>query len=267
FAAAGEEVDAGGRRGRGFAEARARPEGNLYEAVRERIAEEQGQGRHVLIAAVSAGSRDRLGHVLRDHRLDPRQMVADGAGLEVLPAGATGFAVLGLEHGFSATDIAVIAEQDIFGDRMARPARKRAKADRFLTELASFAEGDFVVHVEHGVGRYQGLETLDVGGAPHDCLKVVYQGNDKLYIPVENIEVLSRYSAEDTPVQLDRLGGAQWQARKARVKQRLRDIAQQLMRTAAARALRSSDAIQAPPGLYDEFAARFPYAETEDQTK
>jgi hypothetical protein len=178
----------------------------------------------VLIAAVSAGSRDRLDHVLGDHGLTRRVVVADGAALEALPLGTTGFAVLGLEHGFTAADLAVIAEQDIFGDRMSRPARKRAKADRFLTELTSFAENDFVVHVEHGVGRYQGLETLDVGGAPHDCLKIVYEGNDKLYIPVENIEVLSRYSAEDAPVQLDRLGGAQWQARKARVKQRLRDI-------------------------------------------
>ena len=196
-----------------------------------------------------------------------RQAVTDWAQAEALPAETTGFAVLGLENGFTAENLAVIAEQDILGDRMSRPARKRAKADRFLTELASFAEGDFVVHVDHGVGRYEGLETLDVGGAPHDCLKVVYEGNDKLYVPVENIEVLSRYSAEDTPVQLDRLGGAQWQARKARVKQRLRDIAAQLMRTAAARALRSTDPISPPAGLYDEFCARFPYAETDDQTK
>ena len=267
FADTGSEIDAGGRRGQDFVEARARPEVNLYEAVRERIAAEQARGRQVVIAAVSAGTRDRLEHVLGDHGLARRQAVADWAQAEALPAETTGFAVLGLENGFTADDLAVIAEQDILGDRMSRPARKRAKADRFLTELASFAEGDFVVHVDHGVGRYEGLETLDVGGAPHDCLKVVYEGNDKLYVPVENIEVLSRYSAEDTPVQLDRLGGAQWQARKARVKQRLRDIAAQLMRTAAARALRSTDPISPPAGLYDEFCARFPYAETDDQTK
>ncbi|HEX7198488.1 MAG TPA: transcription-repair coupling factor, partial [Dongiaceae bacterium] len=267
FAAAGSEVDAGGRRGQDFAEARTRPEVSLYDAVRERVVAEQRQGRRVVIAAVSPGSRDRLEHVLGDHGVARRQVVADGTAVEALPPGVLGFATLGLEHGFTAADIAVIAEQDILGDRMARPAKKRARADRFLTELASFAAGDFVVHVEHGVGRYEGLETLDVGAAPHDCLKVVYEGNDKLYVPVENIEVLSRYSAEDVPVALDKLGGAQWQARKARVKQRLRDIAQQLMRTAAARALRSVDSIQPPSGLYDEFCARFPYAETEDQTK
>ncbi|HKF62722.1 MAG TPA: transcription-repair coupling factor, partial [Dongiaceae bacterium] len=153
FAAAGSEVDAGGRRGQDFAEARTRPEVSLYDAVRERVVAEQGQGRQVVIAAVSPGSRDRLEHVLGDHGLARRQAVADGAAVEALPSGVLGFATLGLEHGFTAKDIAVIAEQDILGDRMARPAKKRAKADRFLTELASFAGGDFVVHVEHGVGR------------------------------------------------------------------------------------------------------------------
>ncbi len=267
FAGAEGEADAGGRRGRDFAEARARPEVNLYDAVRERIGEEHTAGRRVLIAAVSEGSRDRLEHVMADHGLARGHQPASWPAAQELPADAVGFVVLSLDHGFTAGDLAVIAEPDILGDRMARPAKKRAKADRFLTELASFNAGDFVVHVDHGVGRYEGLETLDVGGAPHDCLKMVYDGNDKLYVPVENIEVLSRYSAEDTPVALDRLGGLQWQTRKARVKQRLQDIAQQLMRTAAARATRLADAVQPPAGLFDEFAARFPYAETDDQTK
>ena len=235
--------------------------------MRQRIAEEQAAGRRVLIAAVSEGSRDRLEHVMADHGLARGQQPADWPAAEALPRDVVGFVLLALDHGFVAGDLAVIAEPDILGDRMARPARKRARADRFLTELASFSEGDFVVHVDHGVGRYEGLETLDVGGAPHDCLKMVYEGNDKLYVPVENIEVLSRYSAEDTPAQLDRLGGLQWQSRKARVKQRLQDIAQQLMRTAAARATRHADAVLPPAGLFDEFAARFPYAETDDQTK
>jgi transcription-repair coupling factor (superfamily II helicase) len=267
FAGPEGEPDEGGRRAQDFAEARSRPDVSLYDAVRQRVALEQRAGRRVLITAVTTGSRERLEHLLADHGLSGRATVTDWREAEELSPQTVGFAVLGIEHGFVADDIAVIAEQDILGERMSRPTRRRAKADRFLNELASFAEGDFVVHVDHGVGRYHGLETLDVDSAPHDCLKVVYEGNDKLYVPVENIDVLSRYSAEDAPVQLDRLGGAQWQARKARVKQRLRDIAQQLMKTAAARALRSTDVIQPPVGTFDEFCARFPYAETEDQTK
>src|SRR5690606_22377333 len=130
-----------------------------------------------------------------------------------------------------------------------------------------FSAGDFVVHADHGIGRYEGLETLDVGGAPHDCLRLTYAGNDKLYVPVENIEVLSRYGGEDAIVELDKLGGAAWHARKARVKQRIRDIAAQLMKVAAQRAIKESEPLTAPPGLFDEFCARFPYAETEDQQR
>jgi transcription-repair coupling factor (superfamily II helicase) len=124
-----------------------------------------------------------------------------------------------------------------------------------------------VVHADHGIGRYEGLETLDVGGAPHDCLRVIYDGNDKLFVPVENIEVLSRYGGEDAIVALDKLGSAAWQGRKAKVKQRIRDIAQQLLKIAAQRKLKDTEPMQRPEGVYDEFCARFPYAETEDQLR
>ncbi len=109
--------------------------------------------------------------------------------------------------------------------------------------------------------------TLDVGGAAHACLKVIYQGDEKLFVPVENIEILSRFGSEDAEATLDKLGGVAWQSRKARVKQRIKDIADQLIKVAAARELREGESISTPEGLYDEFAARFPYAETEDQLK
>jgi transcription-repair coupling factor (superfamily II helicase) len=163
--------------------------------------------------------------------------------------------------------MAVIAEADIVGDRLARPAKKRKRPDQFLAELANFAEGDFVVHVDHGIGRYDGLATLDVGGAPHDCLRVIYDGGDKLFVPVENIDVLSRYSSEDAVVQPDKLGGLGWQTRKARVKQRIREIAGQLIKTAAERQVRSGVVMQPSEGIYDEFSARFPYVETDDQSR
>ena len=94
-----------------------------------------------------------------------------------------------------------------------------------LAEAAALSQGDLIVHQEHGVGRYEGLKTLDVQGAPHDCLDLCYHGGDKLYLPVENIELVSRYGAEDAEAQLDKLGGVAWQGRKARAKQRLRDMA------------------------------------------
>jgi len=260
-------IDAGGRPGRDFAEARAQPDVNLYDAVRAQIEEHQRAGRRVVVAAFSAGSLDRLAHLLREHGVTRQQPVADWPAAMAVPVHTAAFAVLGLENGFTAEDFAVIGEQDVLGDRLIRPARKRKRSDQFLAELSNFSEGDYVVHVEHGIGRYDGLETLEVGGAPHDCLRVIYEGGDKLFVPVENIEVLSRYRAEDASVQLDRLGGTAWQARKARVKQRIRDIADQLIRTAAARAVKPGDVMTPPEGLYDEFCARFPYPETEDQLR
>src|SRR5262249_52399618 len=201
------------------------------------------------------------------HGVVSRQPVEDGPAALSLPAGVLGMAVLGLDQGFVAEGLTVIGEADILGDRLARPAKARRRSDKFLAELATFAAGDYVVHVEHGIGRYDGLATLEVGGAPHDCLRILYEGGDKLFVPVENIEVLSRYGAEDAVVQLDRLGGAAWQARKARIKQRIREIAHQLIRIAAERLVRPRAVMVPPEGLYDEFCARVPYAETEDQSR
>ena len=92
-----------------------------------------------------------------------------------------------------------------------------------------------MVHVDHGIGRFVGLQTIEAAGAPHDCLELHYAESAKLYLPVENIELLSRYGSEDASVQLDRLGGAGWQTRKARLKNRIREMAGELIKIAAAR--------------------------------
>ncbi|MGE0161789.1 MAG: transcription-repair coupling factor [Dongiaceae bacterium] len=257
--------DAGGRKGRDFADARAQPDVNVFDALRAHVAGLQAAGVRAIVAGYTAGSLDRLSHLLRDHGIDRQQSLPHWSDLPALPADHVGLIALPLEAGFQADGIAVIAEADVVGDRLARPARKRRRTDEFLAELANFAEGDYVVHVDHGIGRYDGLATLDVGGAPHDCLRVIYDGNDKLFVPVENIEVLSRYSSEDAIVQLDKLGGLGWQTRKARVKQRIREIAGHLIKTAAERQIRAGVVMQPPEGLYDEFCARFPYVETDDQ--
>ncbi|MGD9743365.1 MAG: transcription-repair coupling factor [Dongiaceae bacterium] len=264
---AGGWQDAGARKGRDFADARAQAQANLYSVVRAHFDTEQRSGRRPVLAAFTAGSLDRLDHLLAEHGLDRRQRCRSWAEVAALPKDVTGLVVLGIEHGFATRDIGLVTEQDILGDRLARPAQRRRRTDQFLAELAHFAEGDLVVHVEHGVGRYEALETLDVGGAPHDCLKVIYDGGDKLYIPVENIEVLSRFGSEEAAVPLDKLGGTGWQSRKARVKQRIREIAQHLIRTAAQRQLHAGQTVAPPEGLYDEFCARFPYVETEDQQR
>ncbi|NYZ11965.1 transcription-repair coupling factor [Azospirillum sp. RWY-5-1] len=261
------QMDAGGRRGHDFAEERARPDVNVFDAVKERLRDLRADGRKVLVAGYSAGSRDRLMAVLADHGiegLEPADSIEDTRRFD---RKITGMVVLGIEHGFSARDMAVITEQDILGDRLVRPAKKKRKAANFIAEYTALNPGDLVVHMDHGIGRYDGLETLAVSGAPHDCLRLVYEGGDKLYVPVENIEVLSRYGSEDAGAQLDKLGGAGWQGRKARVKKRLKDMAEALLRIAAERELKRADPVMTPEGLYQEFAARFPYPETDDQLK
>ena len=261
----GPTVDMGGRTGRSFAAERAAGDVNVFDALAAHIGALSQSGRKVVLASWSVGARDRLGQVMLDHGLTLLRPVESEADLAKLPEGAAGLAVLPLESGFEAPDIAVIGDQDVLGDRLVAPARRRRRAVDALTEAASLSAGDLVVHVDHGIGRFEGLKTIEAAGAPHDCLELVYAGNDRLFLPVENIDLLTRYGAEGSEADLDKLGGVGWQNRKARLKKRIRDIADALIRTAAARLMKKAPELPPPAGLYDEFAARFPYEETEDQ--
>src|SRR5207248_4275657 len=107
--------------------------------------------------------------------------------------------------------------------------------------------------------------TLEVSGAPHDCLELHYAAETKLFLPVENIELLSRYGSDHANVELDRLGGSGWQARKAKLKNRIREIAGELIKIAAERQLHEAPRLTVGAGAYDEFCAGFPYEETDDQ--
>ena len=106
-----------------------------------------------------------------------------------------------------------VTEQDILGDRMVRARGRARRSQNFLSEASALATGDLVTHIEHGVGRYLGLKAIEVQSAPHDCLELQYDGG-KLFLPVENIELLTRFGSEEAGVQLDKLGGVGWQHRK-----------------------------------------------------
>lgn len=251
-----------GKVGRTFAPERAEEGRNVFDAVREHIDLLRQARKRVIIACWTQGSLERLSSILEENGVRP--IAATESWLDA--AGGTGISavVLGLEAGFESTDLAVISEQDILGDRLIRRTKKQRKAADFITELSSLAPGDLVVHVDHGIGRFEGLQAIEVQGAPHDCLFLTYHGGDRLFLPVENIELLSRYGSDDAGANLDRLGGGSWQARKAKLKKRIRDIAEKLIKTAAARELRSGDVMEVPEG-YREFCARFGFQETDDQ--
>jgi transcription-repair coupling factor (superfamily II helicase) len=274
---------------------------NVYDAVVEHVDALRKDGRKVVLASYSKGSRERFAGLLKDHGLDRMALVdtwqeALGASAPLPLAGGVGggtdrersrtsgntspppsppasgrgaivtLVVLPLDHGFSTPDVALLTEQDMLGDRLVRRTRRKKSADAFLAELATLTPGDLVVHSDHGIGRYEGLTSIPVGKSPHDCVALSYAGGDKLYVPVENIDVLSRYGAENEGVALDKLGGVAWQARKSRMKERIREIAGELIKTAAERALRPAE-IAEPDGAYAEFVNRFPYEETDDQDR
>ncbi len=262
-------IEIGGRLGHDFSAERQQSNLNLFDVVAVRLRELAKTGRQTIVAGLTVGSRNRLARLLAEHGMEQVEQVATGKGLAGLPEGTVATAVLNLEHGFVTETMAVVTEQDILGDRVARSSRKKTRRDteRFLEEASQLAEGDIVVHVEHGIGRFDGLQTLNLGDAPHDCLRLVYDGDDKLFVPVENTEVLSRYGSHDSIVQLDRMGSASWQARRARLKERITEMAGELLKIAAERKTKPGPPMRATQGFYQEFAARFPFQETDDQEK
>ena len=290
FAAPGDDTP-DTKKARDFADIRALPDGDVMEELKlhlsslraqrsnpaPELTEKAGDGllrrdaprndRKVIIAAYSEGSLQRLKAMMEGADIANIHVIQDPAQLKNLKPFEIGLTVLALDHGFTAPDLAVLTEADILGDRLSRKAAKRKKADNFLREVSALDEGDLVTHIDHGIGKFLELETVTIGKVHHDCLKIEYAGGDKLFVPVENIDVLSRFGSDEGTTQLDKLGGAGWQARKARVKKDLMAMADGLLKIAAARTLKKSDPIAIEPEKYNAFAAKFPYAETEDQDR
>jgi len=267
-------IDAGGRVGRSFAPERQQENLSLFGALAYHVRARRASSA-VVIASWSDGARERLQGLLEDEGIDDIRLITDareidgwgGAGQSQpdharfpLPLYLT---VWPLEEGFTGGGLTVISEQDVLGDRLIRPKRKTKRAENYLTEAQTLSPGDLVVHVDHGVGRFTGLETVTAMGAPHECVALEYAGGDRLFLPVENIELLSRYGHEAGL--LDKLGGGAWQSKKAKLKERIRQIADKLIRVAAERELRKAPMLEAPEDMWEAFCARFPYEETDDQ--
>jgi transcription-repair coupling factor (superfamily II helicase) len=257
-------VDFGFRSARDFAPERSRGD-NVYEAAAAHFQILGKAGRRPLFAAYSEGSRSRIASILAEAGVTIKLA---GSWQEALGASAKGqpvAMVLPLDTGFANDELELVTEQDLLGDRLVRRRKRRKDSDAFLAELSALGRGDLVVHLDHGIGKYLGLEPITVGKSQHDCVMLEYAGGDKLYIPVENIDVLSRYGSSEEGAPLDRLGGEGWQRRKARLKERIRAIANELLRTAAARALRKAPALVPDESALNQFVERFPWQETEDQ--
>ena len=257
-------LHAGSKTGRSFALERSDQNTNVFEAVGRHIVQLNADKKTVLIAGWSEGSLTRMMQVLQEH--DVEGFAVAHKFDEVKDQKPNRFySVLPIDHGFDTEKFTVISEQDILGDRLVRRSARKKRGADFISEVATLAAGDLVVHADHGIGRFVGLRTIEVGGAPHDCLEIHYDGDGRLLLPVENIELLSRFGSDSATASLDRLGGGAWQARKAKLKKKLLDMAADLIKIAAERATRGAPTIPVPEGLYGEFEARFAYDPTEDQ--
>ncbi|KAA6404742.1 transcription-repair coupling factor [Candidatus Tokpelaia sp.] len=258
-------LHAGSRDARNFAPERNNEQQNLFAAVADYLAAQRKAGKKLLLGAWSEGSLDRLMQILAEHGVNKIEKTDRLESLSTAPRGVIAAALLQVEHGFESETLCLLAEQDILGDRLVKRAARRKRNADFISEAGLLSAGDIVVHIDHGIGRFVGLKTITAAGAPVDCLELRYAGDDRLFLPVVNIELLSRYGGESHEAQLDKLGGVAWAARKVKLKKQLLAIAGKLIDIAAQRQMRHAPELPVPPGLYDEFVARFPYDETEDQ--
>lgn len=270
FAAEGDVVDAGYASVPNFAADSARQQHHAFELLKPFLAEQAIENkRMVMIACMSEGSRERMSRMLENAEIGYINIESWEERKKLRrKAGRVGVMILPLESGFVASDVTVISEQDILGERLMQKRRRKRSSENFLAEASQLSPGEYVVHKDHGIGRFEGLETLTVAGQSHDFLLLIYHGDDKLYVPVENIDLVTRYGVDsDGEVRLDKLGGVSWQQRTAALKKRIKDIAGQLLRVAARRILRKAPIFPVDKAGYEAFCARFPYTETEDQLR
>ncbi len=267
YAQPGSDIKPLSRRGHDFVDARSLGNDTLFKKLTENVKTHMQVGRKVLVACYSEGSRERLSNMMLHASLSHLKNASSFDEAQNVAVGDIALVLLALERGFETDTLAIISEQDILGDRLTRMAKRKRKSDMFLKEVSALSPGDLVVHIDHGIGRFEGLETVKAADTLHDCLKLTYDGGDRLFVPVENIEVLTRFGHDEGLVPLDKLGGVAWQARKAKIKKDLMQMADALLKIAAERTIRISDRYTVTKDIYDPFVSRFPYQETDDQLK
>jgi len=224
----------------------------------------------VLIAADSPGRREALLEVLLSAELKP-PVVADLPTFLADPGQRFAITVAPLEDGFAldVPPLAVLTERQLFPERAGTTRRSRRvgrEPEAIIRDLGELTEGAPIVHEDHGVGRYRGLIVLDAGGMPGEFLEIEYAKGDRLYVPVAQLHLISRYSgASPETAPLHSLGGEQWSKAKRRAAEKVRDVAAELLEIQARRRARAGLALHVDRAMYEPFAAGFPFEETADQ--
>ncbi len=239
----------------------------IAKLLAEKVRKQGTAGGTVVISAFSLSSIERIKRILQEE--DIHGFASYEYWPEEFDKKLVNLVVSPVTWGFTDNEkqVLLFTEQDIFGEKQNTSAKRpRRKAEEMIHHFSDLNPGDLVVHAEHGIGKFVDLRTMETGGQKQDYICLEYDKGDKLYVPVVALDLLSRYSSEETAgSKVDRLGSAAWQARKAKVKKRLLDMAEDLIKTAAQRAQRTRPPYQKPEGLYDEFCAGFPYVPTPEQ--
>lgn len=246
----------------------------LLSPLVEKIHQNLNEGHLVILMCPGKEDIQRMAHLLEGYgvtsdRRDPEvpflQTVINhsGPGYLVLLEGkvTSGFR-------FPELKLTVISEEDIFGRKQVRRFAKPAREGYFLKSFGELNEGDFIVHKDHGIGIYRGLQKMSVAGIENDFLLIEYAEKDKLYIPIDRLDQIQRYiGPEGYAPKTDRLGGSSWETVKERVRKSIREVAEELVSIYAAREVIERDAFSPPDRLYEEFSAAFEYEETPDQVR
>lgn len=253
-------INAGGTTGRVFAIRKPAKELPFIENIANHLKELRKLS-PVCVMCWSNGSRARFSSMLNDAGLATTK-ISDFSEVNAKLRGIY-LAVVGIEHGFVSKNLAVVSEQDVFGEKLVRKSRKHRSSAQLLAEASGFLPGELVVHEENGIGRYHGLKTIHAADIAYDCAEIEYAGGTRLFLPVVNIDLLTKYGSGEAKI--DRLGVANWQERKARMKKNLLNIASELLQTAAARSTQTAPVVIPENPSWDTFLARFQFTETDDQ--
>jgi transcription-repair coupling factor (superfamily II helicase) len=248
--------------------------GEILFPLAERIREWIGNAYQVFFLGSGPESRQRMAQLCASYRLPGNVLPGDQPFLEVFspsaPQGSLGICTGRISGGFvyEALRLVLISDEEIYGQKIAARRTGPVREGYFLKSFGELKEGDYVVHKEHGIGLYRGLQKLAVESIENDFLLIEYLEGDKLYIPVDRLDQIQRYlGPEGAAPRIDKLGGSSWEAVKERVKKSIRDVAEELMAVYAAREVMDRQSFSPPDRLYNEFCAVFEYEETPDQAR
>ena len=235
--------------------------GRLHEWVAD-IRRARDLDETIVFVVGTAGRAERTIELLREYDLtaQPIDAAETTRGVSVLVARGR------LSHGFRLPDarLTLFAEGDVFDEDRQRHDRRKAASGTFLSDFRDLKAGDHVVHVDHGIGRFVGLKTLSVNGDPQEFMELRYAGDAKLFVPVERLDLVQKYSGATSP-SLDRLGGTSWEKTRTKARKAMRDMADELLKLYAARRALTGHAFAADTHWQEEFESAFDYDLTPDQ--